>query len=419
MPVIQNSQRLFTIAKDYVRNFNLFESIPPTTDLHLLRNQKVSTRLFIFLLVTSLTILILYTSLASITKTFIVPQPSYETYQEVYSKYSDTLTCPCQKISISYSKFITLTYSLHPVCKSAFITEAWISFIMYLLNQRPIYFSEFVYRGAYSFKALRGFCELVNETISDGLDRFYSAQYVSGVVAPSDLFESQSEATIDAFISSTTREFQSSLDLIREMTQTNALLSALFSNFFFYAPTGYHYFYPYENFYSDCSCKRTGSCNMLSTMVNRAGTLILYSVPGFYVGCFIVEALLQSTFECFFDSRCFNRLISDIPSTLTFNGTVLDASQLTLSKPNTTIQEIMNQLMVEKWNQSVNFENYYKECGALQCIYTKPARNDLIYIITAVIGLLGGLVTVLKITVPKVVYITYILNQRRAQRQGK
>ena len=47
----------------YIVNFNIFSSIPPTEDQHELRNQRISTRLFIVLFALSLTILMRYISL--------------------------------------------------------------------------------------------------------------------------------------------------------------------------------------------------------------------------------------------------------------------------------------------------------------------------------------------------------------------
>ncbi|CAF1255155.1 unnamed protein product, partial [Adineta steineri] len=46
---------------------------------------------------------------------------------------------------------------------------------------------------------------------------------------------------------------------------------------------------------------------------------------------------------------------------------------------------------------------YYNECQPSKCSYSYETKNSAIYIITTVIGLVGGLITVLKLIVPRAV----------------
>ncbi|CAF1691029.1 unnamed protein product, partial [Adineta ricciae] len=62
---------------------------------------------------------------------------------------------------------------------------------------------------------------------------------------------------------------------------------------------------------------------------------------------------------------------------------------------NTTIEELLNELMVEKWNLSSSYKNYYNECHPSECSYSQTVQNSGIYIVTTVIGLIGGLITAL------------------------
>jgi hypothetical protein len=59
--------------------------------------------------------------------------------------------------------------------------------------------------------------------------------------------------------------------------------------------------------------------------------------------------------------------------------------------------------MVEEWNATENYTSYYVECQPSECIYSYTARNGILYIVTTLIGLLGGLITVLKLLVPRLV----------------
>jgi len=90
----------------------------------------------------------------------------------------------------------------------------------------------------------------------------------------------------------------------------------------------------------------------------------------------------------------------------------LDPSLLVRFLENSTIEELVNQLMVEEWNQSIIYENYYNECQPLECIYTYQTKNNAIYIITTLVGLIGGLTTALKLIVPRMVkFITFCIQK--------
>ena len=100
----------------------MFESPLPTTDQHLLKNQLISTRLFVVLLLLSLTILLTYVSTVTIDKTITLTQPSQRQYQQIADQHSQTLTCPCTQISIENNVFLSNNYTLHQVCSSDFVT---------------------------------------------------------------------------------------------------------------------------------------------------------------------------------------------------------------------------------------------------------------------------------------------------------
>jgi hypothetical protein len=85
------------------------------------------------------------------------------------------------------------------------------------------------------------------------------------------------------------------------------------------------------------------------------------------------------------------------------NITALDTTLLVQFLENSTINEVVDQLMVEQWNQSIMYDRYYNECQPAECIYTHQTNNNPIYIVTTLIGLLGGLITVLKLIVPRLV----------------
>jgi hypothetical protein len=411
---------LLSKLKDYLVTFNLFPSVPPTTNEYELQNQKISTRLFIILLTLILTILLLYTSLATITKTVIVKTPTLDQYFHLYAKYPQTLTCACTKISIDYEKLVNVQYSFHQVCTSDFITEDWINYLLSSTEVFSLNYGDFRWTAPYSFQALRAFCELINTTISNSLDQFYSSKYVGAYVIPSKLFLSQVQALIDQFILTTTNNFLLSLSMVRDTTQDNALLSGTQMNYYLlYSQDSYRTFISQRCVYGDCGCDFSATCVYQSTIQNYYSTTVLFTIPGFYVGCYVIESLLKSTLECFYNQTCISILQSFCTSLIEINVTALDPSLSSQYFVNSTIQELVNNLMVEEWNSPETYNIYYGECQPAQCIYTYTARNDLIYIVTTLIGLLGGLITVLKLVVPRLVksFMHCILKRRPAVSQ--
>jgi hypothetical protein len=124
MNISRQIPELWNKSKVYLRNFNFFPSIPPSADEHELRTQRLSTRLFIFALILSMIILLLYTSLIRVTKTVYIETPFFAQYSQLNSTYGQSPTCPCSKISINYGEFLCIEYTLHQVCSSIFVDQS-------------------------------------------------------------------------------------------------------------------------------------------------------------------------------------------------------------------------------------------------------------------------------------------------------
>jgi hypothetical protein len=139
-------------------------------------------------------------------------------------------------------------------------------------------------------------------------------------------------------------------------------------------------------------------------------------VPGFYKGCYVIEALLQSTLECFYDQECIDQLQSYIFWSPSINVTELNASLSSVYSINSTIEDLIANLMIEEWNVSPLYETYYNECRPTQCTYKLETNNDLIYIFTTLFGIAGGLITVLEVVVPRLVkLIVYCIRKQGAR----
>jgi len=128
---------------------------------------------------------------------------------------------------------------------------------------------------------------------------------------------------------------------------------------------------------------------------------------------FSVDLLFYSTLECFYIQSCIQMLLSyrlfecdDIylPINLS-NITALDLHVNNVFVLDTTLEHIVSNLFVDNWTRSVDYVSHYTQCKPNICTYTYIQQYQTVFVITSVIGLLGGLTTVLRILVPPSVKI--------------
>lgn len=130
-------------------------------------------------------------------------------------------------------------------------------------------------------------------------------------------------------------------------------------------------------------------------------TEIIFSIPGVRIGCLVYNGLVTSTLECFYSTACLNRvaqLISNLPETSWPKS--LNRSSLSQFSPNISIHALLDKQLVEAWEKIINFEGYYNACDPTQCIYPYKQGVGFIYIVTMLLGFLGGLIVSLRIAAP-------------------
>jgi hypothetical protein len=121
-----------------------------------------------------------------------------------------------------------------------------------------------------------------------------------------------------------------------------------------------------------------------------------FDMPGFFVGCFPLRALLQSTLECFYNQTCID-IVRDL--TQAIQDFRVDVTPLNAARSfrNETINSVVNKLFVDDWSQSISFDKYFTSCAPQSCTYEYIGRRNLISLITSVISIYGGLSTGLQI----------------------
>ena len=336
----------------------------------------------------------------------------------LYSTHSETLTCSCTQPVINYGTFVTIQYRLHEVCSSIFVTQEWISSLS-MASYDALVFNDFRVTASYSFQALRTLCELVGTTIGINLDQYYSNQYVSVFVAPAQLFLLQMSARLDQLILSTKNSFMLPFSMIRNTIHNNGLFSSLQTNYRQVVQNNNLFSFPLQ--YRGCSCALSPTCVDQSAIYQDSNGTQLFSVPGFYTGCYIIESLLQSDLRCFYDQACINQLKTYLSSSM--EVTALYSALSSRNFPNTTINQLLDFLMVQQWDTSISYEGYYDACQPKQCSFsigtnetveTTEMKTEVItYIVGIVIGVIGGSITILNLIIPRLVkFIVYSIQKR-------
>ncbi|CAF0770891.1 unnamed protein product [Adineta steineri] len=414
----------------FLFNLNFFSDSDENSEWHLY-GQRLSTRFFIISIIIAFSILIVYGSTYSVTKTIIINKPSIDVYYTLQDKYPQTLACPCSSTTNEHSQFISFQPTLHTVCYSDFITDKWIQYLI-AVNGDGISPFDFRYSNYAFFPTILRFCELSQETINNEIFIFNSTKYVTKYVQQIDLFNSQTQQLISNMKQTTENSFQLLISMSRQTVWGNALFTILTYSYIPDPTINYDYnstinphdlnlvFYPaYYQSSNDttCSCKiHPTTCNVLSdiTYVNGTGLYNLFTIPGYYIGCYASESMLRSNFECFFDQTCLETIynLTYLRSQSPFNAT---AMQLNSSRYNvtTTVQDIINNLMIEEWNDKTSFQFYFKQCNPYLCSYSYDLKGDISYIIAITFGLFGGLTTILKTIIPFIVLMIRRWRQKR------
>ena len=59
-------------------------------------------------------------------RTVIISHITPGIFNQLYLEHSETLSCPCSTMTVSYRDFVSTTVTLHSVCSSIFVSQQWI-----------------------------------------------------------------------------------------------------------------------------------------------------------------------------------------------------------------------------------------------------------------------------------------------------
>ncbi|CAF0796465.1 unnamed protein product [Adineta steineri] len=404
--------------EEYFLNLNLFSPSSDSTEQENDQQRRwniIGTRIYIILIILILFIIGLILLLLEQSTMVTIPNPTKEQFQRLPMNAK----CSCSHISIPYRKFMSLTPSFHQVCSSHFITDRWLNAIDSKTNTTYFAFQDFRRIGNAQFQALAAYCRL---------SKSYTAQSVNAVLqntlfSPQILSETSLHAhihtTIEQFKLKTPNTFNIQLKLIIKMAIADDLIPAVqTSNVFldFSEKLGV-----YTRIYAQtdnnlCQCP-SNDCNQAkSGIVDEFGrdsmfvmlNSFIWSIPGMSTGCFPGFSLLSSTLECFYNQTCVKKLISYFPTSEKFNAMTINNESL--YEPTSTVQSIVDNLMIENWTMNIFYDKYYSECAPSSCTYLKTFQRDFGYVLKKLTSLLSSLTLILGLIIPLI--IGFIMKRR-------
>ena len=382
-----------------ISELNMFDSEDTWFNENRRYTHIIATRIYLILLSIGLIVLITYNVLVSQRQQVTILNPTQTIFEQLSSDVfsSSTLQCPCQNITIPYKSFISLKANLHQFCSSDFIEKSteWLVELYYPWVSFFFSHNDFRLFAIPQIRLLISFCRIANQTINHTLAQYESQNLISNQLETRSSIETQAQASIDDFIYSTARNFRRTIDFSRYMMSGNQIISATLSNWQFFSlnkSVSWAALWTEPRRYEHCSCDKDPSCTSPAFIDDRF-------ISGFLVGCDPFEALLKSTLDCFYQVYC----IVTIQYMYVLSNITLQPLNQSLSTSNATVNSLLDKLFVQSWNSRVSYDHYFQECASASCFYSFNAKPNIIYSISTVVGLFGGLNVFLKMLVPSMV----------------
>ncbi|CAF3359321.1 unnamed protein product, partial [Rotaria sp. Silwood2] len=157
---------------------------------------------------------------------------------------------------------------------------------------------------------------------------------------------------------------------------------------------------------SECIIGKVGFQCILGNNCTKDTTV--WTIPGLFLACTYYESILTSDLRCFYDQACFNTILAmynvDMPDRLPLPSFVpylpiLNKLAPSRFSPTDNLRTLFDNLMVEEWNITGDFNGYYKACAPVSCTYTSVQRLNIIALVTTIVGLIGGLTVSLRLLI--------------------
>jgi hypothetical protein len=345
-------------------------------------------------------------------------KPTLTEFEDLYNQYALTLNCPCNQTTIKYKQLILyMKPQYHEICSSEFVSPKWINVKFIKSNITKFFLHDIRSQLQSHFQLLSTLCYAANQTVEDNLELFYQTEFISQQVISRKSFEIQIDLIVEQFKRTIPKSFQSTLELIQAnqklnqfiVPKTSMFIDKKFDDGDNIMVTRHPYLYSehfdcLQNGKSDCPCFSLSmtECYKKTRIIDDS---INYTIPGMFLSWFPLQSLLMSTLACLYNDSCLFQIKAFINATgSSTNFTTLNlSSEYNVNNSYDSIEILANKLFIQSWNNKSSFELYFNQCHPLKCQYTYQSRLILIYMITTIIGLTGGLTVALRLLAPLIV----------------
>ena len=427
LPLANSLMQRVQMALQHLRvkliELNFFKTRTMLVDPFELITLRISTWVYLIFLCLSMITIVLFTSLSVRIETEI-ENSTLANFQKLQKQYRTSLQCPCSQIAIPYHSFVSIVPQFHPVCTSWLISDLWIDDMWasyrfsYSLTSKDI-----LRHGPRFFINLKKFCKLMETIVSDASFIFNRSSLISLQVLSYDEFMARAEQILEQFKLNTVAESKRRLALM--LSQTVTMYTTGDTDVSWYNSSHLAYY--------QTVAKEIGSCSCGLMNDDCKEQLILYdylqseddsfkpllNVSSMFSSCFTVQSLLLSSLECFFNQTCAHPIVKTVrwPENDWDNFPIMKITS-TRFPPNMTIREMINEMMINTWDENIDYKGYYEQCAPQVCTYLLKSHNNALYVITTMIGLFGGLSVAFRIIVPSIVKWVRKRIRRRTETDG-
>lgn len=124
--------------------------------------------------------------------------------------------------------------------------------------------------------------------------------------------------------------------------------------------------------------------------------------------CSIIESLLESSLQCLYRDSCLNVLVYYLNYTSIYAQYVstLNKTSLVGFAEDSTINAIADKSFVNEWIQTISHAKFFETCAPKTCSFTYVRRLNLLYVITTLVAVIGGLSFFLRFLSPLLIKLT-------------
>ena len=417
--------------KSYLLKLNIFETSNNLNEdnaesRYIQRTNLIATRVFFIVLFLTLIILVIFTSLNKQTISVTVQNP---TQIQIESLPKDR-NCPCSRISVPYGEFVSNNPSYHQVCSSDFVSDGWIDSLFYGNEATYFFASDLRSTGFAQFQALTSFCKVSKVRANRMLAFFESTQFISSkLVDNGGILQNHVSAASSIIQSSSSKTFRAQIELISILIIRNQLFNGLITNVVPNTNIARWALYGskigtmsrrYGHDYPVCACTlitplRMSACQGVSGIypnqydIDATYVGTVYSpdtaIPNLSTSCMPIDGTLLSSLDCFYNQSCVNSILPflRVIDNNLLNFSALNAEVSSRYNISSQILSIVEEFMVEDWLIRESYKKYFNQCLPVSCTYLKIVRPNFIEVLETIVGLLGGLCTVLIIIIPFIV----------------